>query len=87
MQIPEFEVGLDTLITAAGREPIVVMCAEAVPWRCHRSLIAQVANKIRPIKGMSAFIVAAPHMDLRLAAWHLIWTHFLVCIVRSGWAR
>jgi len=40
MQTPEFEVGLDTLMTAGERESIVVMCAEAVPWRCHRSLIA-----------------------------------------------
>ena len=40
MQTPEFEVGLDTLMTAEEREPIVVICAEAVPRRCHRSLIA-----------------------------------------------
>jgi uncharacterized protein (DUF488 family) len=40
MQTSEFEAGLDTLMAAGEREPIVVMCAEAVPWRCHRSLIA-----------------------------------------------
>jgi uncharacterized protein (DUF488 family) len=49
MQTPEFEVGLDTLMTAGKREPIVVMCAEAVPWRCHRSLIAD-ALSIRGIQ-------------------------------------
>jgi len=48
MQTPEFEAGLDTLMTAGEREPIVVMCAEAVPWRCHRSLIAD-ALSIRGI--------------------------------------
>ena len=48
MQTPEFEVGLDQLMTAGEREPIVVMCAEAVPWRCHRSLIAD-ALSIRGI--------------------------------------
>src|SRR5207237_434223 len=40
MQTPGFEVGLDTLMIAGKREPVVIMCAEAVPWRCHRSLIA-----------------------------------------------
>ncbi len=39
MQTPEFETGLKTLIQAAKREQVAIMCAEAVPWRCHRSLI------------------------------------------------
>lgn len=40
MQTPEFADNLDELIELAKQEPIAVMCAEAVPWRCHRSLIA-----------------------------------------------
>lgn len=40
MQTPEFEQSLDELIRLANLERIVLMCAEAVPWRCHRSLIA-----------------------------------------------
>jgi uncharacterized protein (DUF488 family) len=40
MQTPEFAKHLADLITKAKRERIVLMCAEAVPWRCHRSLIA-----------------------------------------------
>jgi uncharacterized protein (DUF488 family) len=40
MQTPEFEQSLDELIHLANQERIVLMCAEAVPWRCHRSLIA-----------------------------------------------
>ena len=40
MQTPEFETSLEELIQLAKREQIVIMCAEAVPWRCHRSLIA-----------------------------------------------
>jgi len=40
MQTPEFAQSLDELIGLANRERIVLMCAEAVPWRCHRSLIA-----------------------------------------------
>ena len=39
----EFQSALDRLLTAADRAPTVVMCAEAVPWRCHRMLIADAA--------------------------------------------
>ena len=46
MQTPEFAAGLKTLIQAAERKQIAIMCAEAVPWRCHRSLIAD-ALKVR----------------------------------------
>lgn len=40
MQTAEFSEHLTDLIELARRERVVVMCAEAVPWRCHRSLIA-----------------------------------------------
>ena len=40
MQTPEFAENLEALITLASTERVAVMCAEAVPWRCHRSLIA-----------------------------------------------
>jgi uncharacterized protein (DUF488 family) len=40
MQTADFEQGLEALIGLARQEKIAVMCAEAVPWRCHRSLIA-----------------------------------------------
>ena len=40
MQTPEFEQNLEELIRLARQERIAIMCAEAVPWRCHRSLIA-----------------------------------------------
>ena len=36
----EFQRALDVLIATATRVPTTVMCAEAVPWRCHRTLIA-----------------------------------------------
>lgn len=48
MQTPEFEAGITVLIEAAKREQITIMCAEAVPWRCHRSLIGD-ALKARGI--------------------------------------
>jgi uncharacterized protein (DUF488 family) len=40
MQTPEFSASLEELISLARHEPVALMCAEAVPWRCHRSLIA-----------------------------------------------
>jgi uncharacterized protein (DUF488 family) len=40
MQTLEFLEGLDQLMEKARAMPLAMMCAEAVPWRCHRSLIA-----------------------------------------------
>jgi uncharacterized protein (DUF488 family) len=40
MQTAEFENALDELIAIASRERTAIMCAESVPWRCHRSLVA-----------------------------------------------
>lgn len=40
MASPEFARGLSELIAEAEQRPTAIMCAEAVPWRCHRSLIA-----------------------------------------------
>jgi uncharacterized protein (DUF488 family) len=40
MQTPEFAAALTRLLELAGSRRVAVMCAEAVPWRCHRSLIA-----------------------------------------------
>jgi uncharacterized protein (DUF488 family) len=40
MQTAEFKENLQVLIGLARKEVITLMCAEAVPWRCHRSLVA-----------------------------------------------
>ncbi len=40
MQTADFEVGLHRLMKLAEQKRSAIMCAEAVPWRCHRSLIA-----------------------------------------------
>ncbi|MGB9242020.1 MAG: DUF488 domain-containing protein [Candidatus Acidiferrales bacterium] len=40
MQTSDFGVGLHRLMKLAGQKRSAIMCAEAVPWRCHRSLIA-----------------------------------------------
>jgi uncharacterized protein (DUF488 family) len=39
MQTSAFEESLEELITIATEKVTAIMCAEAVPWRCHRSLI------------------------------------------------
>jgi uncharacterized protein (DUF488 family) len=44
METREFSEALDELLLAAAREPTAIMCAEAVPWRCHRSLISDAAT-------------------------------------------
>ena len=40
MQTAPFRKSLERVVERAKREQVVLMCAEAVPWRCHRSLIA-----------------------------------------------
>jgi uncharacterized protein (DUF488 family) len=40
MQTKQFNEGLTMMIQLARKERIALMCAEAVPWRCHRSLIS-----------------------------------------------
>lgn len=40
MQTPEFAAALSRLIELAERKLTAIMCAEILPWRCHRSLIA-----------------------------------------------
>lgn len=39
MQTSTFHEGLDELLLLAKSESVAIMCAEAVPWRCHRSLV------------------------------------------------
>jgi uncharacterized protein (DUF488 family) len=40
MQTGEFWKALEALMTDGRSQTTAIMCAEAVPWRCHRSLIA-----------------------------------------------
>ncbi len=40
MQTQEFQENLKALIELASHKRVALMCAEALPWRCHRSLIA-----------------------------------------------
>jgi uncharacterized protein (DUF488 family) len=49
MLTPAFEADLAELRSLAAEGPLAVMCAESVPWRCHRSLLADalVARGVR----------------------------------------
>jgi uncharacterized protein (DUF488 family) len=40
MQTQEFRDALEALIPISREKRLALMCAEAVPWRCHRSLVA-----------------------------------------------
>ena len=40
MATAEFSAGLDLLIAIASERRTAIMCAEAVPWKCHRSLLS-----------------------------------------------
>ncbi len=56
MRSEAFCVALDRLIALARDERTAIMCAEAVPWRCHRSLLsdALVVRGLRVIHILSA---------------------------------
>ncbi len=49
MQTQDFEAGINELIGLARDRTVAIMCAEALPWRCHRSLVAD-ALLVRGIK-------------------------------------
>lgn len=63
MQTSKFKVALEKLIAHARRKRIAVMCAEAVPWRCHRSLIAD-ALLVRgfPVEEIQSTTRTRPHL-------------------------
>jgi uncharacterized protein (DUF488 family) len=62
MQAPEFEAALGKLLQLAKEKECAIMCAEAVPWRCHRSLIgdALLARKI-PVEDIISGSRRQPH--------------------------
>jgi uncharacterized protein (DUF488 family) len=61
MQTAEFAQSIKEVIRLATQDRIVLMCAEAVPWRCHRSLIAD-ALLVRGIR--TEDIMSATHRQV-----------------------
>jgi uncharacterized protein (DUF488 family) len=78
METPEFERSVTSLIRLARRRPTVIMCAEAVPWRCHRSLIADALAA----RGLRVTHVLGP----RRASEHVLTPWARVDGVRVGYA-
>ena len=74
LQTPEFEAALEELMEFARRRVVTTMCAEAVPWRCHRSLISDALS----VRGWDVFNItsvgkATPHVLTKFA--HVEGTH------------
>ena len=68
MQTDAFERALAELMSAASEQSITTMCAEAVPWRCHRSLISD-ALLVRGWKVLDVMAAgkASPHKLTKFA--------------------
>lgn len=49
MQTEDFQQGIEKLMTLAEKRQTAIMCAEAVPWCCHRSLVSD-ALLVRGVK-------------------------------------
>jgi uncharacterized protein (DUF488 family) len=63
MQTAAFRRSLDRCLALAADSPVALMCAEAVPWRCHRSLVAD-ALVVRgvAVSEITSGVRARPHV-------------------------
>jgi uncharacterized protein (DUF488 family) len=63
MQTPEFGAAIEQLIELSTARRTAIMCSEAVPWRCHRSLIAD-ALTVRgvPVEHIMTAANRKPHI-------------------------
>jgi len=59
MQTEEFTAGLAHALRLAEERPSALMCAEAVPWKCHRSLVAD-ALVVRGVRVLEIVSAATP---------------------------
>jgi uncharacterized protein (DUF488 family) len=64
METAEFEAAIARLIDQAKSERVAIMCSEAVPWRCHRSLVADALI----VRGVEVFDI----MSRTTASRHLL---------------
>lgn len=74
MQTPEFDKVLKELIHLSQKKPTAIMCAESVPWRCHRSLIADALN-VRGIPVIEILSETSHRMHKLTAFAHVEGTH------------
>lgn len=68
MQTPTFAAALERLIVLGEQQPTAIMCAEAVPWRCHRSLIADALTaRGYQVRDITSITSAKPHLLMPMA--------------------
>ncbi|RPJ55032.1 MAG: DUF488 domain-containing protein [Acidobacteria bacterium] len=67
MQTEEFQEGLSALLAAAEVKRTAIMCAEAVPWRCHRQLISDAVVALRRVD-VFHILTAAKGQDHKLTS-------------------
>lgn len=62
MQTAPFEAALDQLLALTSTARTAIMCSEAVPWRCHRSLVADALTaRGIPVAHLMSPTKAQPH--------------------------
>jgi uncharacterized protein (DUF488 family) len=61
MQTPDFDRALEELLRLVAGHRTTIMCAESVPWRCHRSLVAD-ALTVRGIGVRHILSTASPKL-------------------------
>lgn len=67
----DFQKGLKQLIRLHSKATVAYMCAEAVPWRCHRSIVTDYLLLVHKIDvchilSMTQTLKAAPHQHAKL---------------------
>jgi uncharacterized protein (DUF488 family) len=67
MQTDQFRENLEALIARASEGRVALLCAEAVPWRCHRSLVAD-ALAVRGV-GVEHILGGARTQTHKLTPW------------------
>lgn len=68
MGTPEFARALDRLLEQGEHGTVAVMCAEAVPWRCHRSMLADaITARGVPVDHIMNASTLRPHEPTKVA--------------------
>jgi len=77
MATDDFRGAIDKLQVLAGRQRVAILCAEAVPWRCHRNLVADELTRrgieVLHIIGEGAVKVHAMNPLARIEGGHLVY--------------
>lgn len=79
METDEFRSALRDLIELSSRKRVVIMCAEAVPWRCHRNLVSDAlvgvgtpVKHIMDAKVTDHTLTAFAHVDNGFVSYRLL---------------